>query len=116
MITQVPIHFSKLIKEYTAGRIKIEDVKVTPNLNDDVSKDAFEFSLPLFTWLGDPNGTHKFSITLESLVSTKLRLQEEMNAAIAAFDKFMEEYDDLIAILQDVRGKKSAAGPLTLEK
>jgi hypothetical protein len=103
---EIPIHIKKLVKDYSAGKIKPVDVKLIADEGKDVTKDVYEFSLPTYDVLGEVTGTHNFALTLESLVSTKAKVVGEMNAYIAKVDAFVKDYDTLIAALQDIKNKK----------
>jgi len=107
-MNEIPIHIKKLVKEYAAGTIKPDDVEVTKDAGDDITKDSYKFTLPTFDVLGEPTGTHDFSVTVESLVSTKQKVAAELDAMIAKVDAFNKSYDDLLAVLDGIRTQKAA--------
>jgi hypothetical protein len=103
---EIPVHIKKLVTDYASGKIKPESIKLTVVDKEDVTKDLFEISLRTYNILGDEVGTHDFALTLESLVATKTKIVSELNDYIAKVDAFIKDYDDLIAVLQDVKNKK----------
>lgn len=102
---EVPKHIKKLAELFATGKITAKDVKYTADATD-ATKSVFEFTLPKYDVFGDPAGTHVFAVTVESLVSVKVRLQAEVDAEIAAFDEYMTDYDALIGYLNSVKTEK----------
>lgn len=105
-MVEIPEQISKVVKEYNAGRISDKDVSYTENAEKDITLDKFEFTLPKYTFLGEPAGVHKFEVSVESLVSTKLGIVERLNADIEAVDALIKSYDEILVVLDDVRTNK----------
>jgi hypothetical protein len=66
----------------------------------------FEITLPTFDEYGDALGTHTFKTSVESLVSTKQRANAQADAVIAATDLFNEDYDAMLAALNEIKNAK----------
>jgi hypothetical protein len=101
----LPVHLKKIVKDYTAGKITSKDVTLEVSKHG-IVEDAYVFVLPTYDVLGEPTGTHTFSLTIESLVATKTRVLAALNEHAAQVDEFVKQYDLLIAVLQDVKNKK----------
>lgn len=105
---EIPVHVKKLVKEYTAGRIKPTDVQVSKAADGNVSKDVYQFTLSTFNILGDEVGTHEFALTLESLVDTRNRVVADLEEYASKVDAFVADYNALISVLQDISNKKKS--------
>lgn len=106
---EIPAHITKIVKDYAAGKLTDKDVTVGVSAQD-ITKDTYVVVLPTYNILGDPIGTHEFSMTVESLVAIKAEILAELDEHARQVDEFVKQYDLLIAVLQDVKNKKKQFG------